>query len=157
MSTCLPRLEPGRSPPPRGRPQPLLYWPAVLAASVLALLLSAGLVVAVALTTPQPAEASDLVPSPVEPPTRIVPPQPAAVVTRPAPQPPPRQVVRVTRTDLPPKPPPVPEATRPPTSLLGTRVEFVDSPAAAARTAAREEKLLYVLHVSGNFEDPGFT
>ena len=55
------------------------------------------------------------------------------------------------------KAPSVPEVVRPPTSLLGTTVEFVDNPAAAARTAAREEKLLYVLHVSGNFEDPGFT
>jgi hypothetical protein len=46
---------------------------------------------------------------------------------------------------------------KPPTELLGTSVEFVDNPTLAARTAAREDKLLYVLHVSGNFEDPGFT
>ena len=29
--------------------------------------------------------------------------------------------------------------------------------APAARKAAREDKLLFTLHVSGNFEDPGFT
>jgi hypothetical protein len=65
------------------------------------------------------------------------------------------------RTEEKPQPSPAAEneekVCRPPTSLLGTAVQFVDNPAAAARTAARENKLLYVLHVSGNFEDPGFT
>ena len=39
----------------------------------------------------------------------------------------------------------------------GTAVEFLVSPAEAARWAKREEKLVFVLHVSGNFEDPDFT
>src|SRR5262249_799152 len=56
-----------------------------------------------------------------------------------------------------PAPPRAPEPVRPPPSLPGTKVEFMDNPAGAARTAAREEKLLFVLHVSGNFEDPQFT
>jgi hypothetical protein len=39
----------------------------------------------------------------------------------------------------------------------GTTVDFVDSPREAARRAKKEEKLVFVLHVSGNFEDPRFT
>ena len=39
----------------------------------------------------------------------------------------------------------------------GTAVHFVTTPAMAARLAQREEKLVFVLHVSGHFEDPGIT
>ncbi len=39
----------------------------------------------------------------------------------------------------------------------GTSVEFFDTPTEAARKAVKEEKLVFVLHVSGNFEDPRFT
>jgi hypothetical protein len=39
----------------------------------------------------------------------------------------------------------------------GTTVDFVDTPAKAAKVAKKEEKLVFVLHVSGNFEDPRFT
>jgi hypothetical protein len=40
---------------------------------------------------------------------------------------------------------------------FGTSVEFAESPEAAAAQAKKEEKLVFVLHVSGNFEDPRFT
>ena len=40
---------------------------------------------------------------------------------------------------------------------FGTSVEFVDTPSAAAQRAKKEQKLVFVLHVSGNFEDPRFT
>jgi hypothetical protein len=40
---------------------------------------------------------------------------------------------------------------------FGTSVNFVDTPVEAARQARKEEKLVFVLHVSGNFEDPRFT
>jgi hypothetical protein len=40
---------------------------------------------------------------------------------------------------------------------FGTQVEFVDTPSEAARRAVKEQKLVFVLHVSGNFEDPRFT
>ncbi len=40
---------------------------------------------------------------------------------------------------------------------FGTSVDFVDTPSEAARIAKKEEKLVFVLHVSGNFEDPRFT
>lgn len=40
---------------------------------------------------------------------------------------------------------------------FGTAVEFVDSPREAAALARKQEKLVFVLHVSGHFEDPQFT
>ena len=40
---------------------------------------------------------------------------------------------------------------------FGTSVEFVGTPSEAARKALKEEKLVFVLHVSGHFEDPKFT
>jgi hypothetical protein len=39
----------------------------------------------------------------------------------------------------------------------GTSVDFVDSPTKAAELARKEDKLLFVLHVAGNFEDDKFT
>jgi hypothetical protein len=39
----------------------------------------------------------------------------------------------------------------------GTSVEFLSSPSEAARQAKKEQKLVFVLHVSGHFEDPKFT
>ena len=39
----------------------------------------------------------------------------------------------------------------------GTQVTFVDTPKEAAAQAKKEQKLVFVLHVSGNFEDPRFT
>jgi hypothetical protein len=41
--------------------------------------------------------------------------------------------------------------------FCGTTVTFLASPKAAGDEALKEHKLLFVLHVSGNFEDPGFT
>lgn len=42
-------------------------------------------------------------------------------------------------------------------ATYGTSVEFVESPAEAARYANFEEKLVFVLHVSGVFEEADFT
>ena len=39
----------------------------------------------------------------------------------------------------------------------GTSVEFRDKIKEAADLAKQEQKLVFVLHVSGNFEDPRFT
>ena len=39
----------------------------------------------------------------------------------------------------------------------GTSVHFERTPSAAARKALKEEKLVMVLHVSGDFENPEFT
>jgi hypothetical protein len=42
-------------------------------------------------------------------------------------------------------------------SCHGTSITFEDTPSAAARKAKKEQKLVFVLHVSGHFEDPRFT
>jgi hypothetical protein len=39
----------------------------------------------------------------------------------------------------------------------GTSVHFYASPSEAARQAVKEKKLVFVLHVSGHFEDSDFT
>jgi len=39
----------------------------------------------------------------------------------------------------------------------GTTIDFLDTPREAAALAKKEGKLVFVLHVSGNFEDPQFT
>ena len=39
----------------------------------------------------------------------------------------------------------------------GTAVRWVGDPSSAAAQALKEQKLVFVLHVSGHFEDPGFT
>jgi hypothetical protein len=39
----------------------------------------------------------------------------------------------------------------------GTTVHFEPTPSAAAKKALKEEKLVFVLHVSGLFENPDFT
>jgi hypothetical protein len=54
-------------------------------------------------------------------------------------------------------PPQIRTADKPPTACHGTTVEFMSSPVEAAKLAAREKKLVLVLHVSGHFEDPDFT
>jgi hypothetical protein len=58
--------------------------------------------------------------------------------------------------------PPAQPAAKPPPAEgtcggYGTSVDFLDTPSAAARKAKKEQKLVFVLHVSGNFEDPRFT
>lgn len=42
-------------------------------------------------------------------------------------------------------------------NTYGTTIDFVGTPSEAANRAKKEEKLVFVLHVSGNFEDPGVT
>ncbi len=39
----------------------------------------------------------------------------------------------------------------------GTQIDFLDSPTEAAKQAKKEGKLVFILHVSGNFEDSTFT
>ena len=40
---------------------------------------------------------------------------------------------------------------------FGTTIHFQDTPKEAAALARKVEKLVFVLHVSGHFEDPGLT
>jgi hypothetical protein len=46
---------------------------------------------------------------------------------------------------------------KPSCSGHGTTIDFLDTPKEAAALAKKEGKLVMVLHVSGNFEDPRFT
>ena len=50
-----------------------------------------------------------------------------------------------------------PRPSKPGRQFYGTRVEFVRNPTEAAKIAKEEDRLTYILHVSGNFEDPQFT
>ncbi len=56
---------------------------------------------------------------------------------------------------------PIPAAqapAAPPTGeTYGTQVLFLNNPEAAAQLARRDKKLLFVMHISGNFEDSCFT
>ena len=54
----------------------------------------------------------------------------------------------------PPAQPPVGETCN---GDFGTSVKFLSTPSDAARQAIKEHKLVMVLHVSGDFEDPDFT
>jgi hypothetical protein len=64
-----------------------------------------------------------------------------------------RPVVR----PVPPAPPASAKEKKEGTGCHGTRIDFVDTPTEAAKIAKKEQKLVFVLHVSGNFEDPRFT
>jgi hypothetical protein len=49
------------------------------------------------------------------------------------------------------------EEKEPATACHGTAIDFVESPVVAAKLAAKQKKLVLVIHVSGYFEDPAFT
>jgi hypothetical protein len=42
-------------------------------------------------------------------------------------------------------------------NTYGTSVHWAGSPEDAAKKAKEQEKLVFILHVSGHFEDPKFT
>jgi hypothetical protein len=52
---------------------------------------------------------------------------------------------------------PAPARPSPPAGTCGTAIDFVSNLAEATDRAKKEHRLLFVLHVSGNFEEPGFT
>ena len=56
---------------------------------------------------------------------------------------------------MPPRPQPTPK--QPPGETYGTQVLFLNNREIAADTARREHKLLFVMHISGNFEESCFT
>jgi hypothetical protein len=51
----------------------------------------------------------------------------------------------------------VPSTARPARGAYSTSVDFNNTPAEAARFASDQHRLMFLLHVSGNFEEPGFT
>jgi len=153
--------------------RPLIYWPAVGAAVAGSLLLVAALLAltphrrhapaapaveegAVALATESPRVEEPPAP---EPPVSAAPaPAPADVPPTPEPQasaPPPNppEVVEA----LPPNLTDVAVVLPPGCQRYRTAVNFYDSPSEARKKALEEDKLVFVLHVAGNFEEPGFT
>jgi hypothetical protein len=52
---------------------------------------------------------------------------------------------------------PASPADKPACGSHGTTIDFVDTPNEAAKQAKKTGKLVFVLHVSGHFEDPRFT
>jgi hypothetical protein len=54
-------------------------------------------------------------------------------------------------------PPVLPSETEKTCGSYGTQIDFLDSPTEAAKQAKKEGKLVFILHVSGNFEDSKFT
>jgi len=49
------------------------------------------------------------------------------------------------------------EKAAPTCSKHNTQVDFFDTPSEAATQAKKDAKLVFVLHISGYFEDPKFT
>jgi hypothetical protein len=71
---------------------------------------------------------------------------------------PPENVAKDQKTPATPvEPAPLPSPAAPACETFGTRVQFVSNPTDAARMARQENKLMFVLHISGNFEDARFT
>jgi hypothetical protein len=150
--------------------QRFLNWPLVLGAALATLLLLGGLAVTawavigqtepplgktppraarrspVKLPTPVTEDPADLSPSTEEPempakaPPTLPPPEPKATAKKPSPFP------AVGEGD--------PKAA---CATYGTSVEFLGDPSQASAKALRDKKLLFVLHISGNFEDSKFT
>ena len=150
--------------------QPRLHWRAVIFAGIVMSLLAAGITVAVGATDRLvridqklqslrvgvvPASLSKLPELPANPPPalelttedRTIPP----VIVRS----PPDTTIATTcaLADVEPDR----ACSRPARESYGTAIEFLSQPTEAARQALHENKLLYLLHVSGNFEDAKFT
>lgn len=118
---------------------------------------------------PRPPEASaSIFPATIEVPTVEEIPMPRAIVVRepeavvvtvPVVVPVPGETVVVAAA------PAAPEVRLPDTELMpadkckqyGTAVRFHPGPVEAAAEAKSAKKMMMVLHISGNFEDPGFT
>jgi hypothetical protein len=124
--------------------------------------------VVVAAVVPEVARPQPPIPAPLPPPApeRV---EPVALLS-----PPPRSVAepiilppRLPPPLEPPSPPKVQRPEPPPVKpkaagcevdhRYGTSVDFVDDPTDAAEQAQKDKKLLFVLHIAGNFEKDTFT
>jgi hypothetical protein len=178
--TYRPRPQPSREwgPPPAAEPMPpVVNGPMVGAAVVVSFALVAGIVAWITThpsKTPPDVTAMPSAPLPSAEPLVLVSqpvwevivpavhhaPSQDVLVDRVAPcatppaLPSPRQPERVRIAEA---PPPQPKNAPPKGETYGTSVLFLNNPVEAAETARRESKLLFVLHVSGNFEDSCFT
>lgn len=75
----------------------------------------------------------------------------------PPPLPPPVPHPAVPQNEGKPDPAAIQAAPHPAGETYGTQVLFLNNQAAAADLARRDHKLLFVMHISGNFEDSCFT
>jgi hypothetical protein len=160
---------------PHSRPR-LIYWPAVALAAVPAALFAVGLTACVARLPARGAKPIEVArvtlpdATPDDPPAPPTPPAPPAA--DPAPPPAPPTPAPTPAADQPAEAPAAPAPSifdaspvvdltpaAPPKTCetFGTSVEFAASPAEAAKTAKRDDKLLFLMHISGNFEDDAFT
>jgi hypothetical protein len=142
------------------------YWPVLLGGSLAIVLVAGGLVVAVQ-TVKRPSKGWVQAQPRIIAEPRILPgkarPEPppfALTVKGPLLSPLPSPKFQELAVILQPPAPEIEVESNPQDATCdtyGTSVNFMRSPAAAARKAAKEDKLLFTLHVSGNFEDPKFT
>jgi cell division septation protein DedD len=154
----------------RTKPQPLapkpslIHWPIVAAASAGAVVFLAGTLAAawfVSRTAGPPKERP--VPLAEVPHQAETPSGPATVDEPAAALPAPETVAKETAalaTPVEPKPSesePLSPTAPPACETFGTRLQFVSNPTDAARLARQDNKLLFILHISGNFEDDKFT
>jgi hypothetical protein len=151
-------------PTPRSteRPAPAAWvWPAVVAVACGPFVLTAiGLSIVALRPAPRPAAevvavpvivpAADELPVPVE--ETVAAPRLVEIDDALPPTDPPTPVVDVA-------PEPVKAAPAKPSRCerFGTAIDFVRSPTLAFDRAARDQKLVMVLHLAGYFDDPGFT
>jgi hypothetical protein len=143
-------------PPPLPVRRPLISWRLVVPAVAGSFVLVVALFALVPHRRPAPAApAGDVSPALLvaeSAPKEVAPaPEPQASAPAPAPTPPEIDTTPVASLAE------AVAAKAPVCQQYGTKVDFYDSPAAATRNALKEEKLLFVLHVAGNFEEPGFT
>jgi hypothetical protein len=149
--------------------EPLLYWRPIILASVTMALVATGLVAALAMLArgaradgelqfaAKPGESLDRAA------TTSLPPQPPSIPAGNGEQAAPAidsPVAAEAKKETPETPLDIAVAGAvrlPACESYGTAVKFLSRPADAARQALREDKLLLVLHVSGNFEDAKFT
>lgn len=168
-------------PPPERAIRPLVNVPAVIAASAVGFAL---IVSVLAWIVTHPVKASQPFELATTPTVLAAVPEVETETPAPAPGAPPAfapaaltPVSHVNRQDVvlnhvplieeapPPLPPPPPREPEPAAEAAapangqtyGTNVVFRNNPAAAAESARRDNKLLFVMHISGNFEDSCFT
>jgi hypothetical protein len=175
------------APAPKAPPRrPIIHWPAVALAAAAGALLVSGVTLSLALFAARPAKPTRvaLAQPPASEPAAAVP-EDATALPDAAPSLAPRALSAPSLTPADPDPvpppdgrnagrddPPAPAAARPhdappaaptlappaPTcQTFNTSVAFAVSPAAAQQQAARDGKLVFLLHVSGDFEDDAFT
>ena len=143
------RQESTVAPLPRKEPSASFSVPAAAAAAPET---PAAIPVAVKENIPSPPPVV-LAEKPADPVARAEPPAAASPEPNPPeprePTPPPEKQIRVAQA--------APTAPSCPVEKYGTSVDFLSNPQLASRQARTQAKLLFLLHVSGNFEDNCFT